>query len=118
MAVLVAEQLVRGGQLERSYLGVQLENGFNSAMAQRIGLRSSYGALVKDVIPRSPAQIAGLQEGDVILEFDSIRIQNDGHLVQSVGLTPVGREVDIVIFRGGRTTRLSARLDASPDAKQ
>ncbi len=115
MAILVAEQLVTRGELQRAYLGVRLENRFDSKTATQMGLASNQGALVKDIIPGSPAQRAGILVGDVILEFDSIRVLNDGHLVQSVGLTPAGRNVGVVVFRGGRTMRLNAVLDASPE---
>lgn len=116
MAILVAEQLVSNGQLQRSYLGVHLDNAFNQLTAQRLGLASNKGALVKDIIPKSPAQRAGLRIGDVILQFDGTDIHNDGHLVQTVGLTPVGRSVSIIVFREGRSIRLDARLDPNPDS--
>ncbi|MCA9129552.1 MAG: trypsin-like peptidase domain-containing protein [Planctomycetales bacterium] len=115
MALQVAEQLVSRGRLQRSYLGVKLENTFDAMTARRHGLSTAVGALVKSIIPNSPAQKAGIQEGDVILEFDSHKIQNDGHLVQTVGLTPVGQKVAIVILRQGRPARLETILEANPD---
>jgi serine protease Do len=115
MAVTVAEQLVTRGKLLRSYLGVQLENSFDTLTARRLGLSSTAGALVKSIIPNSPAQRAGLQVGDVITEFNGIRIENDGHLVKTVGLTPVGRTVQIVFHRDGAKKRSTAILEANPD---
>ncbi len=115
MALAVADQLVSRGRLQRSYLGVQLENAFDMVTARRLGLSSSSGALVKSIIPESPAARAGVKVGDVIIEFDGHRIQNDGHLVQTVGLTPVGRSVSILIYRDGVPSRLNAVLDRNPD---
>ncbi|MEZ6137215.1 MAG: PDZ domain-containing protein [Pirellulaceae bacterium] len=115
MAIVVAEQLVTRGKLLRSYLGVQLENGFDSVTAQRLGLPSTNGALVKSIIAASPAERAGIQVGDVIVEFQGRSIENDGHLVKTVGLTPVGSTVMILIYRNGSPMRLQTRLDASPD---
>ncbi len=115
MAMTVAEQLVTRGKLLRSYLGVQLENTFDSLTAQRLGLPSTAGALVKSIIPSSPAERMQLQVGDVIVEFDGIRIENDGHLVKTVGLTPVGRTVTVVFFRDGKRQRASGTLDANPE---
>lgn len=115
MAMTVAEQLVTRGKLLRSYLGVQLENAFDSVTAQRLGLPSTSGALVKDVIRNSPAQRAQLQVGDVIVEFNGIRIENDGHLVKTVGLTPVGRTVPVIFYRDGKRLQTDATLDANPD---
>jgi serine protease Do len=115
MAITVAEQLVTRGKLLRSYLGVQLENSFDSLTAQRLGLSSAKGALVKAIIPNSPAERAGVRVGDVILEFHGRKIENDAHLVKTVGLTPAGTHADLVIFREGKSQRLRARLDPSPD---
>lgn len=117
MAILVAEQLVSRGQLERSYLGVHLDNAFSNEKARQLGLRSATGALVKQVIKGSPAEIAGLQNGDVIVKFDGVSVANDGHLVQTVGLTPIGRRVEIVFYRNGHANRVSAMLQRSPDSK-
>ncbi|RMF44909.1 MAG: PDZ domain-containing protein [Planctomycetota bacterium] len=115
MARIVAEQLVSQGRLRRAYLGVQLENAFDILTARRLGLDSTTGALVKSILRDSPAERAGLQVGDVILEFNGVRIQNDGHLVKQVGLTPVGSRVDIVVYRNGSPHRFTAVLDPAPE---
>lgn len=115
MAMTVAEQLVTRGKLLRSYLGVQLEISFDSLTARRLGLPSTAGALVKSIIPNSPAQRMDLRVGDVIVEFDGIRIENDGHLVKTVGLTPVGRNVNVIYYRDGKRQRATATLDPNPD---
>lgn len=115
MALLVADQLVSQGQLRRSYLGVQLENAFDIFTARRLGLPVAAGALVKSIIPNSPAERAGVRVGDVIVEFNGMKIDNDGHLVKQVGLTPVGSKVAIVIYRDGAPARLTTVLEPSPD---
>ena len=115
MAVLVAKQLVNRGKLNRSYLGVQLENNFDSYTATQLGLNSPDGALVKVVLPDSPAQRAGIRVGDVILEFNGKRIENDGHLVKQVGLTPVGSRVDMIIYRDGKPRRVMTVLEPNPE---
>lgn len=102
LVINVAKQLISQGQLRRGYLGVQMENTFDIHTAQRLGLANLHGALVKAVRPGSPAAKAGIRVGDVVLEFDHVRIDNDGHLVSTVGLTPVGREVEATILREGR----------------
>jgi serine protease Do len=115
MAMTVAEQLVTRGKLQRSYLGVVLENTFDSLTANRLGLPSTAGALVKSIIPSSPADRMELRVGDVIVEFDGIRVENDGHLVKSVGLTPVGRNVKVIFFREGKRLQTTGTLDPNPD---
>ncbi len=95
----VADQLISRGKLNRAQLGVVLENAFTAGMARQLGLPSNEGALVKSVLPKSAAEKAGLQVGDVILEFDGTRVENDGHLVKTVGLTPIGKQVSMIIHR-------------------
>jgi serine protease Do len=83
--------------------------------AHRLSLPSTAGALVKDVIRNSPAERAQLKIGDVIVEFDGIRVENDGHLVKTVGLTPVGRTVPVIFYRDGKRMQVDATLEANPD---
>lgn len=114
MALVVAEQLISNGSMKRSYLGVQLENAFDAITAAKLGLKSSRGALVKSILPNSPAAKAGIRVGDVILEINGRPVENDGHLVKMVGLTPAGSRADLLVYRDGNTRRFAALLEASP----
>jgi serine protease Do len=115
MAMVVAEQLINKGAMRRSYLGVQLENAFDSITAARLGLSSTRGALVKAVLPNSPAERAGILVGDVILQFNGRAVENDGHLVRMVSLTPSGTKSELLIHRDGRPMVLPAVLSPSPE---
>lgn len=115
MAMTVADQLITRGRLQRAYLGVQLEAAFSGAMARQLGLPNNEGALVKSIIPGSPAEKAGIQVGDVVLEFDGAKIENDGHLVKTVGLTPLRKQVDMIIFRDHKRLNVPIMLDPSPE---
>lgn len=112
MAMHVAEELVRHGKLRRGYLGVTLDPEFAAADALRV-TGAAFGALVKEVRPGSPAERARLRRGDVIVEFDGTRIENDDHLVTRVGLTEIGREVPLVIFRDGHLYRASLAVESA-----
>ena len=113
MAIYVADQLITRGKLNRGRLGVVLENAFTGAMARQLGLPSNEGALVKSILPKSAAEKAGLQVGDVILEFDGTRVENDGHLVKTVGLTPIGKQVTMVIHRQNSRREMFITTEAS-----
>ncbi len=118
MAMQVASQLISNGRLQRAYLGVQLENAFDSKLARQLSLPNKRGALVKSIIEKSPAYRAGLRVGDVVLEFDGLKIEDDGHLVSTVGLTPVGKRVAVVFFREGVANQVTVELDPSPSTYQ
>lgn len=115
LAASVAKQLIDQGQLTRGYLGVQMENAFDIPMARRLGLEHPMGALVKAVKVGSPAEKAGLRVGDIILEFDGVHIENDGHLVQTVGLTPAGRDAVVLFIRDGKKLEKKVVLTELPN---
>jgi serine protease Do len=110
----VARRLVTHGELQRGYLGVVMDNQFDATKAQRIGLSNTRGALIKAVKPGSPAEAAGLRAGDLVLEFDGLSIENDGHLVQTVGLTAVGKSIVMVILRDGKRYQVQVQLVEPP----
>ncbi len=114
LAINVANQLLERGELQRAYLGVQMENNFDIEKARRLGLDAPRGVLVKAVKPGSPAAAAGIQVGDVILQFDREVLEGDGHLVQIVGLTPVGKTVDVLLIRNRQTMKTRVRLTELP----
>jgi serine protease Do len=114
MVMDVAGKLVSYGSFQRGYLGVVMENQFDSSKAIRIGLAQAKGALIKAVKPGSPAELAGLRPGDLVLEFDGLSIDNDGHLVQSVGLAGIGTPISMVILRDGKRYQVQVQLTDAP----
>ena len=110
MAIKVADQLIQYGKLRRGYLGVTLDPDFTAADLAATGFPLRSGALVKNVRSGSPAESARLQRGDIIVEFNGSRVENDDHLVAQVGLTPVGKSIPMVIFRGGKRYRTEVIL--------
>ena len=73
------------------------------------------GARVTGITRNSPAEQARILVGDVILEFDGTRVEDDMHLINLVSLTPVQKEVEVRLLREGRTLGLRARV-ARPDS--
>ncbi|MEN6452217.1 MAG: trypsin-like peptidase domain-containing protein [Thermoguttaceae bacterium] len=106
----LARQLIRTGKVTRGFLGVKLEAAFGPAMASELGMPRPVGALVTSVTAKSPAETAGLQTGDVILEFNHTSVDDDAHLVVVVSLTPVGQKVPMLVFRDRKLTTLSVEV--------
>lgn len=111
MAKAVAQQLVEQGHTVRAYLGVRLNDNFGSEDAARLGMARPQGAMITGITPNTPAARAMLQVDDVVLEFDGHPIQDDEHLIQVVGFTPIGKEVDIVVRRKGQKLKLRIQVD-------
>ena len=114
MVMSVVEQLVQRGELQRAYLGVQMDNQFDDEKARQYGLQRPVGALVKAVRSQSPAEEAGLMHGDVILSFNGTPIEDDGHLVQTVGLAPLDQAIKVVVLRQKRQIEVLVRLRELP----
>jgi serine protease Do len=68
------------------------------------------GTQVTSAVPNSPAERGGVRAGDVIVYFDGVRIEDDNHLVNLVSLTPVNKDVPVVVFRAGRSQAMTVRV--------
>jgi serine protease Do len=93
-----------------SWLGVQTKD-LTSDQARDLKLGDEYGALVDKVEPDSPAAKAGLQKGDVIIEFGGERVRSVGELTRLVRETPAGRSVGIRVRRNGAMETLTATIE-------
>jgi serine protease Do len=115
MAVVVAKQLLERGEVVRAFLGVVLDSGYGPKMATQFGMPRRQGALVKEIVEDSPAQAADVHPGDLILRFDDVLIEDDGHLINQVSLTPVGKEVAVVLVRDGEPLTLRVKVGRKPN---
>jgi len=86
-------------------LGIELEE-VGADAARGLGLSAPAGARVVDVSDGSPAEKAGLREGDVILVFDGEAVRSVAHLARLVRETPPGREVSLELVRDGKRQTL------------
>jgi serine protease Do len=110
MFMFVANQLIEKGKVDRAFLGVHLDSRFGPAMAAEVGLPRPIGARISGITPQSPAAGAGLQVGDIILQFDGQLVEDAGHLINLVATTPVGKKVPLVLFRDRKTLSLEVTL--------
>ena len=103
--------------LERSsrqpWLGVSLQD-VTRELAKKKNLKTDEGAYVSDVVRKSPADSAGIQEGDVIVEFDGRQIDDADEVVKAVRKAEVGTKAKIVVMRDGEKKELYATLKKSP----
>ncbi|NIL96578.1 MAG: PDZ domain-containing protein [Planctomycetales bacterium] len=114
MADIIASQLIQHGEVRRGFLGVRLDSNFNAKDAARIGLALPRGARVSAVNEGTPAALAKLKVGDIILRFNGTWIENDSHLVNRVSLTKVGSKVPLVVYREGENVTLNVKLEHRP----
>lgn len=105
------------GRLDRStrrgWLGVSVQD-LTPRLAKANGNKVNEGALVNDVERKSPADSAGIEEGDVIIEFDGRKIYDADDLRKVVGRTKPGTTVSVVVDRKGTTKTLKATIGKYP----
>jgi serine protease Do len=105
----VIAQLREFGETRRGWLGVRIQS-VTEELAEGLGLDDTSGALVAGVTPTGPAEEAGIERGDVIIEFNGEKVQDARSLPRMVAAQPVGKQVDVVLVRKGERQTLSVEL--------
>ncbi len=111
IAMNVVEQLKTNGKFVRGYLGVLVQE-VTSDLSESFGLDSPKGALVSQTYPDTPAEKAGIQAGDIILEFDGKTIQKSTDLPPIVGITPINKSIVVKVLRQGELKQFNVTLAA------
>jgi serine protease Do len=114
VAARIKNQIVATGKAEHARLGVAVQE-INQAFADSFKLEKPEGALVSMVEKGSPADKAGLQSGDVILQVDGQPIVSSGDLPAVIGRASPGDSVKLGIWRQGAAKELTARLANADD---
>jgi len=109
----VLQELMNKGHITRPWLGVQVQP-LDEQLASYFGLKSTEGALVAGVVSGSPADKAGLQQGDVILKIDGQQIKNPEDLVNYVKGLKIGQRIVLLIQRQGKTLYLPLEIKEKP----
>jgi len=115
LALSIISQLKQSGSVTRAWLGVSFQP-MDNALAESFGLDRARGALVNQVIDNSPAQKAGVQNGDVIVEFDGRPVEESNELPMMVASTPVGKEVVLKLIRNKTPLTVKVKLAAQAQA--
>ncbi|WP_440693857.1 Do family serine endopeptidase [Candidatus Pelagibacter sp. HIMB1695] len=115
----VIKQLIEFGETKRGWLGVRIQD-VTKEIAEVEELDKPRGALVASVAENSPSKKAGIQAGDIILEFNGVEIKQMKELPAIVARTEVGKNVDVKIWRNKKEITkkvLLGRLETSDDFK-
>ncbi len=114
LAKHIAKQLIEKGKVVRGYLGIRPQE-VTADLAEAYGLEKPMGVLVAEVLPNTPAEKAGLKEGDIILEFNGQEVPNVQKFRLMVADLAPGTKVKMKVIRQDGTTReLEATLTEFP----
>ena len=116
MAERIMSDLIDKGYVTRSWLGVYIQPLDDDA-SKALEMDSRDGALVTQVVDDRPAEIAGVEEGDVIVRFDYRNITDPSNLRNFVSLMPPGTKSEVIVFRNGSRKVLNVILKELKDGK-
>ena len=113
----VMESLIKDGRVARGYLGL-LPQDLNPTLAKEFKLKDTAGVLVGDVTPDSPADKAGIHDGDVITEFNGKKITDSRQFRLQVARTTPGDSVPLKFLRDGAAHTTDVKVRARPGEEQ
>ncbi|MEA2064542.1 MAG: DegQ family serine endoprotease [Gemmatimonadota bacterium] len=116
MARQIMESLVNEGKVSRGYLGVMIQN-IEGELAKSLGLEASQGVLVGDVSPDTPAEKAGIEKGDVVIEVNGEEVTNTTELRNKVAMIKPGTKARFRINRNGKDMTFKVVLMERPESE-
>ncbi len=114
LARAVVEQLRTSGKVTRGWLGVSIQP-LGPDLRQALGLGDTEGALIADVIAKSPAASAGLKRGDVVVGIDDKPVTEPGQLSRTIATMSPGTTTRLRIVRDGKDRTLDVKIGKQPD---
>ncbi len=117
MAKKIYTELLAKGKVTRGWLGVSIQP-LTPELAKSFGAKEPRGVLISDVVPDSPAQKAGLQPGDIVLEFDGKKLEGPGDLQRAVGLAAPGSVARARVWRDQSEKTVEIKIGEAPDERE
>ena len=102
---------LRTGKVVRGVMGVFVNRDFSRQEAEALGIKDGRGALISQVIRGGAAEKAGIQRGDVIVEFNGRPVQDNVALVQMVMATRPGTSVPVTVVRDKQRRSLNVVVE-------
>jgi len=112
-AMWIKKELLEYDKVRRGYIGVRAA-GVPYELAKQLDLPDNAGALVNSVVPDRPGAKAGLQPGDVIIDFAGGRVQTNAGFAELVQQSPIGQPLQMTVIRNGQRVELELELEEVP----
>ena len=108
----IAQEILENGRVSRRWIGISGVD-VTPQLARRYDLRTESGFLVAEVVPRSPADHAGIRNGDVVVGADGSEVKHTKDLLVAISKAPTGTAVRLDVDRMGRRGALDVRPSES-----
>lgn len=115
MAKCIMAQIIDKGSVTRGFLGVSLQS-IDKDIADAFHLEKPEGVLVSEVVKGSPADKAGVKQGDIIVEYNGVPIKSLGGFRNDISLTAPGSTVELKINRKEKIIKISVPLGTASEA--
>lgn len=109
----ILEQLKTKGSVTRGYLGLELQK-IDGELAAALGLSKPEGSLVSEVVKGSPADKAGVKQGDVIITYNDISVKDNSDLRNTIALATPGQQANIGLLRDGKPLSIDVLIGEPP----
>lgn len=113
MARSIMEDLIKQGTVSRGWLGVGIQD-INSGLAKKFKLENTHGSLITTVFENTPAGVAGIQTGDVVIALNGKPIRNSAQFRNQIASARANAMVEIKLIRKGKTKMITVKLDERP----
>jgi Do/DeqQ family serine protease len=113
MARKVMEDLVKKGKVTRGWLGIGIQP-LTPELAKSFGVSADEGILVNQIMPKSPAEAAGLKVGDLILSLDGKPIKDARQMQRLVAEAEIGKTIEVVVLRDKTKRALKVQVGEMP----
>ena len=117
MARKIYTELQAKGRVTRGWLGVSIQP-LTPELAKSFGAKDNKGVLLSEVMPDSPAAKAGLQSGDIMLEFQGKRMEAPADLQRAVGLASPGTTAKVKVWRDQGEKNVEVKIGEAPDEQR
>lgn len=101
LARSVMDALIKHGKVTRGWLGAAIQP-LNDGLAESFGFQGKRGILIGSVLPKGPAEKAGLREGDIVTELNGRPVETVSQLRNGIAALPPHSKADLLVYRNGK----------------
>jgi len=116
MALDITKQLIKYGKVRRGYLGVSAQDLTND-LSKAFGIKTNKGAIITQVLKDSPADLAGISIGDVVIKINNENVQNASAMRNKIGLLKLNSIITMEINRKGKIITTEVQITEPKIAK-